>query len=208
MAIRQPSIVSHSRKIGATGSAVAMEVLKRAEQVMPMTLSAYSLGAAAAAKPSASAAHTAIGQPDPKSSNGIVARAAPITVPTRRLSVRTYTEAYSGRTTTATVRGNQKECAGSCRSSVVPVAIVMQMARRSPASNDWADVEPASVAPHLARYRDGCERVSSTLEDGPGAADVGSWATAPDACAVADVRYRAWSRAASTVSVAGGTPPR
>src|SRR5690349_16013671 len=97
------------RSPGSAASTSMSDADSNADAVTPITLSAYSFGAVRTAKPSATeAASTRIGAGG-CTDNSSAVRAAPTRVPQTRLTVRTNTDAYSGRTITATVSGNQKE---------------------------------------------------------------------------------------------------
>src|SRR5262249_43788803 len=126
-----PITVSSRRNAGNTGSTLPSEVASRADAVIPITLSPYNFGAVMTAKPNDNAAARAITTGSGCVVSNTAVRAAPATVPQIRLTVRTNTDAYSGRTITATVNGSQNECAGSCSARVTAVANPMHNARRA-----------------------------------------------------------------------------
>ena len=73
MATAQPASVSSSRSAGYTGSSAPRLALSNADPVMPMTLSAYSLGAESIAQPIDSDAATATAPPPGRTSKAIAA---------------------------------------------------------------------------------------------------------------------------------------
>src|SRR3954467_5836176 len=110
--------VSVTRTSGRIGCTRPMEAASNVEAVAPTTEKAYSFGAAHTARLNATAAAAAIPSPGGSTQSMTAAIAAPTTVPASRLIVRMNTEAYSGRTITATVNGNQNPCAGRFSATV------------------------------------------------------------------------------------------
>jgi hypothetical protein len=69
-----------------------------------------------------------------------VATSAPIRVPKIRLTVRTKTDAYSGRTMTAVVSGSQNAWVGCRMTAVSAVATAMHRPMRTPSARQVCEV--------------------------------------------------------------------